>query len=66
MSCHPGNCHSDQGNTLVGQRVELIREQLRRMGENPARLQASTLAANMAVEFADTVQRFEQELLDLR
>ena len=66
LSCHPGNCHSDQGNTLVGQRVELIREQLRRMGENPARLQASTLAANMAVEFADTVQRFEQELLDLR
>jgi quinone-modifying oxidoreductase subunit QmoB len=66
LSCHPGNCHSERGNTLVRQRVELIRDQLSRMGENPARLQDYTLAANMAVEFADTVQRFEQELLDLK
>jgi heterodisulfide reductase subunit A-like polyferredoxin/coenzyme F420-reducing hydrogenase delta subunit len=66
LSCHPGNCHSEQGNTLVRQRVELIREQLGRMGGNPARLQNYTLAANMAVEFADTVQRFEQELQDIK
>jgi len=66
LSCHPGNCHSERGNTLVRQRVELIRQQLRRMCENPARLQDYTLAANMAVEFADTVQRFEQVLHDIK
>jgi quinone-modifying oxidoreductase subunit QmoB len=66
LSCHAGNCHSDQGNILARQRVELIRERLRRMGENPERLQFQTLAANMAVEFADTVRRFEQNLLHLK
>ena len=66
LSCHAGNCNSEQGNILARQRVELICEQLHRMGGDPKRLQFQTLAANMAVEFADTVQRFEQNLLHLK
>lgn len=66
LSCHAGNCHSEQGNILARQRVERIREQLRCMGENPKRLKFQTLAANMAVEFAETVLRFEQNLLELK
>jgi len=66
LSCHAGNCHSEQGNILAGQRAALICEQLHRMGWDPERLQFQTLAANMAVEFADTVQRFEQNLIKLK
>ncbi len=66
LSCHPDYCHSERGNILVRQRIALICEQLGQMGENPSRLQGFTLAANMAREFADTVQRFEQNLLQLK
>jgi quinone-modifying oxidoreductase subunit QmoB len=66
LSCHVDNCHSERGNFLAKQRVALIREQLTNMGENPQRLQCYSLAANMAREFADTVRRFEQDLLDLK
>jgi coenzyme F420-reducing hydrogenase delta subunit/Pyruvate/2-oxoacid:ferredoxin oxidoreductase delta subunit len=66
LSCHPDNCHSERGNLFVRQRIALICEQLGRMGENPNRLQGYTLAANMPREFADTVQRFEQDLRQLK
>ncbi|MEJ2166772.1 MAG: hydrogenase iron-sulfur subunit, partial [Desulfobacterales bacterium] len=66
LSCHAGNCHSEQGNILARQRAALICEQLHRMGWDPERAQFQTLAANMAVEFADTVQRFEQNLIKLK
>jgi quinone-modifying oxidoreductase subunit QmoB len=62
LTCHIGNCHSESGNLLAQQRVELLRERLRLMGRDPDRLQRHTLAANMPAEFADIVRRFDQHL----
>ena len=66
LSCHTGNCHSEQGNILARQRVALLSEHLHAIGWDPKRLQFQTLAANMAVEFADTVQCFAQNLIKLK
>jgi quinone-modifying oxidoreductase subunit QmoB len=62
LTCHVGNCHSESGNLLAQQRVELLRERLGLMGRDPDRLQRHTLAANMPAEFADIVRRFGQRL----
>jgi coenzyme F420-reducing hydrogenase delta subunit/Pyruvate/2-oxoacid:ferredoxin oxidoreductase delta subunit len=62
MTCHAGNCHSENGNTNVHQRVDLLAEKLRQAGVSPARLEIHTLAANMAREFADITLRFEEKL----
>ena len=66
LTCHIGNCHSESGNLLAQQRVDLLRERLRLMGHNPDRLQRHTLAANMPAEFADIVRRFDTHLRTMR
>jgi quinone-modifying oxidoreductase subunit QmoB len=62
MTCHAGNCHSENGNTHAHRRVELLAEKLRQVGVSPARLEIHTLAANMAREFANITLQFEQKL----
>ena len=64
MTCHAGNCHSENGNTHARRRVELLAEQLDRVGISPARLEIHTLAANMAREFADITVGFEKTLIE--
>jgi quinone-modifying oxidoreductase subunit QmoB len=62
MTCHMGNCHSENGNTHAHRRVELLAEKLRQVGISPARLEIHTLAANMAREFANITLQFEEKL----
>jgi quinone-modifying oxidoreductase subunit QmoB len=62
MTCHAGNCHSENGNTHVHRRVDLLAEKLRRMGVSPARLEIHSLAANMPREFANITLQFEEKL----
>jgi len=65
LSCHTGNCHSEHGNRYVRQRVENLLERLAVIGVEPNRLQLTTIAANMPAEFAETVTRFEQQIIQL-
>jgi coenzyme F420-reducing hydrogenase delta subunit/NAD-dependent dihydropyrimidine dehydrogenase PreA subunit len=62
LSCHPGNCHSEHGNERARQRAEQVGTILPRVGIDTARLAYATLAANMGVEFAETVNCFAQTL----
>jgi quinone-modifying oxidoreductase subunit QmoB len=62
MTCHAGNCHSENGNTHAHRRVELLAENLRQVGVSPARLEIHTLAANMPRDFANITLQFEEKL----
>ena len=65
LSCHEGNCHSDQGNVLAGRRTEELRDLLPHLGLEPDRLAVNSLAANMGAEFAEIVNSFEQTIKGL-
>lgn len=65
LSCHDGNCHSENGNTYARQRVETLSHRLQQMGISPARLEIHTLASNMAREFTDIAWQFEGKLKEL-
>jgi coenzyme F420-reducing hydrogenase delta subunit/Pyruvate/2-oxoacid:ferredoxin oxidoreductase delta subunit len=62
ITCHAGNCHSENGNTHAYRRVELLAVKLWQVGVSPTRLEIHTLAANMAREFADITVQFEEKL----
>ncbi len=62
MTCHAGNCHSENGNTHAHRRAELLGEKLWQVGVSPTRLEIHTLAANMAREFANITLQFEEKL----
>jgi quinone-modifying oxidoreductase subunit QmoB len=65
LTCHEGNCHSEYGNLYARQRVEQLADELTQFGFESGRLAFRTLAANMGREFADTLNAFENTLLDL-
>ena len=58
LTCHEGNCHSEQGNVLAGRRAEQVIDLLPHLGLESSRLAVDSLAANMGAEFADIVNRF--------
>jgi len=62
LTCHEGNCHSEQGNCLARQRVDQLKTVLAELGVAPQRLAVHTLAANMGAECAQWVNRFVAEL----
>ena len=65
MSCHPGNCKSEHGNTYAQWRVNDAQRKLSEAGLDKARLQFVTLASNMASDFARIVTEFETRLKGL-
>jgi len=65
LTCHKGNCHSEYGNIYAHQRVDQISDLLPQLGFEPERLAYKTLASNMGTEFAETVNAFENAILDL-
>jgi len=65
MTCHAGNCHSENGNTHARRRVELLAEELRQLDVAPERLEIHTLAANMPGEFATITLQFENKLKEV-
>jgi coenzyme F420-reducing hydrogenase delta subunit/Pyruvate/2-oxoacid:ferredoxin oxidoreductase delta subunit len=65
LTCHPGNCHSEQGPRNARQRVGAAIQALALADISHERLQFSTLAANMGVEFAFKVQEFAQKIASL-
>ena len=65
LTCHKGNCHSEKGNLLAGQRVDHLKNVIENMGMEADRLRVKTLASNMGAEFAQLVGAFEKGLLEL-
>ncbi len=65
LTCHKGNCHSEQGNIYADQTVAQIREMLSRIGVEKERLFIQTLASNMGAEFARMAGSFEKTIIKL-
>jgi quinone-modifying oxidoreductase subunit QmoB len=65
LTCHKGNCHSENGNIYAHQRVDQFSEMLPQIGFEPERLAYKTLASNMGREFAERVNIFENTILEL-
>jgi coenzyme F420-reducing hydrogenase delta subunit/NAD-dependent dihydropyrimidine dehydrogenase PreA subunit len=65
LSCHQGNCHSEDGNIYARQRVDHLSQQLSQFGFESERLAYKTLASNMGSEFAEIANAFEKSLLKL-
>jgi quinone-modifying oxidoreductase subunit QmoB len=60
LTCHKGNCHSEQGNIYADQTVKQIREVFMEMGFEKERLLIETLASNMGTEFVRIANLFEK------
>jgi quinone-modifying oxidoreductase subunit QmoB len=65
LTCHNGNCHSEQGNIYADQMVGQIREMFSQIGFEKERLLIQTLASNMGAEFARTANGFEEIITKL-
>jgi coenzyme F420-reducing hydrogenase delta subunit len=65
LTCHEGNCHSEQGNIYARRRSELLTELFSHIGFEKDRLMIRTLASNMGAAFADIANNFEKSLLAL-
>jgi quinone-modifying oxidoreductase, subunit QmoB len=64
LTCHEGNCHSEQGNMLAARRTAHLKHVLEQIGIDPNRLLLKTLASNMAAEFAGTAGQFEKRIAE--
>ena len=62
LTCHAGNCHSEDGNIFARQRVEQLKDAFSHMNFEKERLEIKTLASNMGYEFAQIVYKFENTL----
>lgn len=62
LTCHTGNCHSEDGNILARRRVEQLKESFSHMNIEKERLEINTLASNMGFEFAQIIYDFENRL----
>lgn len=62
LTCHAGNCHSEDGNIFARNRVEQLKEAFSHMNFEKERLEIKTLASNMGYEFAQIINNFENTL----
>ena len=65
LTCHNGNCHSEQGNIYADQTVTQLREMFSQIGLEEERLLIQTLASNMGAEFARIANGFEETITKL-
>ncbi len=65
LTCHEGNCHSERGNVYARQTVDQIADKFPQIGFEKDRIAIQTLASNMGTEFAEMVNRFEANIIEL-
>lgn len=65
MTCHKGNCHSEQGNIFAEHTVLQITDWFSQIGFEKDRLDIQTVASNMGTEFAEMMNRFEETIVKL-
>jgi coenzyme F420-reducing hydrogenase delta subunit len=63
LTCHDGNCHSEQGNVFARRRANQMNQLLSTAGLETGRLVHISLAANMGTEFSQALSGFEKQLL---
>ena len=62
LACHHGNCKSESGNTYAQWRINDAYRKLEQIGIEKDRLEYSTLASNMASDFARIVIDMEKRI----
>lgn len=62
LTCHAGNCHSEEGNLFASMRVEHIRDSFSHIHIDNKRIEIKTIASNMGYEFAHILNTFEEKL----
>ena len=65
LTCRDGNCHSEFGNRYTHLRVRQLEDLFTKIGFQKERIKIKTIAANMAVEFIETVKCFERSISEL-
>jgi quinone-modifying oxidoreductase, subunit QmoB len=65
LTCHPGNCHSEQGTLNAQTRCAQAAKALAAAGVDGARIHFSTLAANMSSAFVQRAAEFERQIAAL-
>lgn len=65
LTCHQGNCHSEQGNQHALHRAAQIKEFFQLIGFERDRLFVDTIAANMGAEFSEKIACFADTIRKL-
>ncbi|MDF1591350.1 MAG: hydrogenase iron-sulfur subunit [Desulfobacterales bacterium] len=65
LTCHQGNCHSEQGHQHAYDRAAHIKEFFQQIGFEEDRLFVDTIAANMGAEFSERVAFFAETIRKL-
>lgn len=65
-ACHEGNCKAERGNIYAKWRVNEIQKRLDNIGLGKERLVFTTIASNMAKEFAGKVNAFAAKLAEVK
>ena len=65
MTCHNGNCKSEQGNTFANMRVGDVHKMFEETGFENDRLKYVTLASNMGQDFSSAVIDMERKIKEL-
>ena len=65
MTCHNGNCKSEQGNTFANMRVGDVHRMFKETGFENDRLKYVTLASNMGQDFSSAVIDMESKIKEL-
>lgn len=63
--CHPGDCHYINGNYKARRRVKLMIDILSQFGIDSRRLKLTWVGASEGNEFAETVNKFVDEIREL-
>ena len=62
LTCHTGNCHSEDGCRMAANRVDHLKAIMDQIGFEPERLMIQTLASNMGRDFSRIAEAFEEQL----
>jgi coenzyme F420-reducing hydrogenase delta subunit len=65
LTCHDGNCHSEEGNRQARRQTAGLQDLLPQIGLAKERLALDSLAANMGAAFAAVTRAFETRLQTL-
>jgi heterodisulfide reductase subunit A-like polyferredoxin/coenzyme F420-reducing hydrogenase delta subunit len=65
LTCHEGNCHSERGNIYAKDEIKKAGDILVQIGFEKERVELKSLASNMGMEFAETVNSFERKIVEL-
>jgi len=64
-SCHPGECHYEQGNYLARRRFAVLKKILEYMGIDPGRVRMTWVSAAEGKKFADVVKKVTEDVREI-